>query len=268
MDMSADNLKLVELYEILLRDGTYLRRTTNYADITYTEDSNVYTAAPGMMRSDISYDSDASEAECKITMPRVSPWVDPVRLPIGYLDGAYLVARVIDRTDHSNGKVIFKGYTGSINYSYTGIEISFTSAMGKQRRTIPRRKYTRGCGHPMYGTRCKLNRNDWTVPGTIDAGSTTVQLLAADVVDDAGYFDRGIITFTTGALAGEARWVKSYAVGVFNLYDALPAAPAESDQFEALPFCGKTFDVCRDTYSNQLNYGGHQHIPTQDEAYT
>jgi hypothetical protein len=54
--------------------------------------------------------------------------------------------------------------------------------------------------------------------------------------------------------------------GVLNLWQALPYAPAQGDEFTVYPGCDKSVFACRNKFNNFLNYGGFPFIPNEETA--
>ena len=263
-DTSAAKLRLAELFLFTLRDGTILRFTTFAQDVLFG--GNTYVSAP-ITRTTHSQDSDLSTSEIKVTVPRVSPWLDPDKLLSRYLDGAELQITWVDLTNLASNRIAFLGYTGEITYTHLTVEITFKTIADFFNKKVPKRKYVESCGHTMYDSGCKLVRATYAVNGTVGGGSTTQTIYDAGLVQADGYFNLGIIEFTSGVCTGEKRWVKAFVTGEVSLFDALPSAPSASDTFSIVPHCRKAYASCRDDYGNEVNFGGFQDIPDPNEIY-
>jgi len=81
----------------------------------------------------------------------------------------------------------------------------------------------------------------------------------------AGYFDYGLITFTSGANVGLSMEIKSYVPGQFVLQLPLPYAAEAGDEYTAVAGCNKSRATCRDTFDNLINFRGEPDIPGQDK---
>ena len=106
-----------------------------------------------------------------------------------------------------------------------------------------------------------------TVQGTVAAVSdrrTFAIAYAGDAPD--GFFDVGVITWTSGANAGLKREVKLYTVSpnAVVLYLPMPADIQPGDGFTMTAGCDKAFAVCRDTFDNIRNFRGEPHVPGND----
>jgi len=263
MDTSGKILYLAELFTFTLRDGTILRYTTYGIDIVY--DGNTYIHAP-IVRTPHTQDTDLSVGETQITFPRVSPWTDPERLLSRYLDNAQVNILWLDRSLHSNKRVVFTGDTGEVSYNQVTVLATFKNLMNLFHKKVPRRKYSEGCNHRMYDTLCKLVRAVYEKTGTVESGSTKTAIIDSARVEADKYFDLGILECTSGQNNGEKRWIKNYTVGRIDIFVDLPYTPTISDTYKITPHCRKTYISCSGDYSNELNYGGFQDIPDPMEA--
>ena len=84
------------------------------------------------------------------------------------------------------------------------------------------------------------------------SGSGKVTPLGAD----SGYFDRGIITFTSGLNTGLSKEVKSYVPGQMTLVLPMPYACAVGNTYSLIAGCDKSFTTCRVKFNNVLNFRG------------
>jgi uncharacterized phage protein (TIGR02218 family) len=81
------------------------------------------------------------------------------------------------------------------------------------------------------------------------------------------YFNRGTVTFTSGALAG-CRPVEVFdwtGAGAVALWTDLAEAPAVGDTLELRQGCGKTLTDCL-AYDNVVNFRGFPHVPGSDQV--
>lgn len=83
---------------------------------------------------------------------------------------------------------------------------------------------------------------------------------------DAGYFDYGLMTFTSGLNAGLSMEVKRYITGIIELQLPMPYPVAEGDTYSLVAGCGKRFNEdCKARYNNVVNFRGEPHIPGADQ---
>lgn len=83
---------------------------------------------------------------------------------------------------------------------------------------------------------------------------------------DAGYFDDGVMTMTSGASSGFSREIKSYVPGQFSQQLPFPFGVEVGDTYSATPGCSKDlFTGCRDKFDNVVNFRGFPYLPGTDK---
>jgi len=82
---------------------------------------------------------------------------------------------------------------------------------------------------------------------------------------DSGYFDRGVITFTSGPNTGLSQEVKSYVTGQLTLILPMPYTVAVGNTYSLIAGCDKSFPTCRDRFDNVVNFRGEPYLPGLDK---
>lgn len=93
------------------------------------------------------------------------------------------------------------------------------------------------------------------------AGGGTVTPLGSS----SGYFDFGIVAWTTGENTGLTMEVKSYVSGQVTLALPMPYPIAVLDEFTIVAGCDKSFVTCRDRFDNVVNFRGEPYVPGIDK---
>jgi hypothetical protein len=84
---------------------------------------------------------------------------------------------------------------------------------------------------------------------------------------NVGYFDFGILTFTSGENKGLSMEIKSYVTGVIELQLPMPFPIAIGDTYTAIAGCGKRFSQdCKQKFNNVINFRGEPNIPGLDKV--
>jgi uncharacterized phage protein (TIGR02218 family) len=133
---------------------------------------------------------------------------------------------------------------------------------------------TPDCPYDLGSSRCGVDLPARTVTGfvtnaTDDETSLGVRRKFTDLgrTEAAGVFTDGIVTFTSGANAGQARKIKEHlGGGQFVLWDALVYPVLVGDEYSMSPGCDKRLDTCREKFDNLLNFGGFPTVPGGDAA--
>lgn len=81
----------------------------------------------------------------------------------------------------------------------------------------------------------------------------------------SGYFDGGVITFTSGLNTGLKMEVKAYSPGSLTLQLPMPYAIAVGDTYSLIAGCDKLESTCKTRFSNIVNFRGFAHLPGNDK---
>lgn len=116
-----------------------------------------------------------------------------------------------------------------------------------------------GCRNTHYDAACGLTPTN--VPGSA-TGSPTASTFHSTLTNPDHYFDKGILTFTSGANNGLSRAVQSFTSsgGIFSFAFAFPTAPAAADTFNAVRGCLLTTTDC-DAQGNLLKFRAEPFTP-------
>jgi hypothetical protein len=117
---------------------------------------------------------------------------------------------------------------------------------------LPKFLYGPACMHAVYDANCTLSKAAFTLTGTASGVPTTTTVPTASgalTAKAAGYFNLGVLVFTSGALTGVRRAVRDWSSNTFTLYLPLPSAPAAGDAISVYPGCARTKLDCGPTGS-------------------
>ena len=81
----------------------------------------------------------------------------------------------------------------------------------------------------------------------------------------SGYFDNGVITFTSGLNVGLSMEVQSYVVGQWILELPMPYALAIGDTYTMHAGCDYSFSTCKNRFNNVVNFRGEPYVPGVDK---
>lgn len=270
---------MADLYEFQLVDGTALRYCSFDAD--FLCDGNLYSASGPLIRR--------SRTRCVIGVEVDTLNLDVIPGPndlllgqswvksagAGALDGANIALyRVFLQPDLSvvGGVTLFVGQVADLQCTRTSLKITVNSAVQMLNTKLPRNLWQPGCIHTLYDADCAIDRDGPAIATetTVDHDSTATTLNGRqlDLVGlESNWYDQGYIQFTSGALVGTRRTIKSTSLpGSFHLLLPLPSMPAFGDAFKAYPGCDKTQDTCTNKFHNVRNFRGFPYIPVAETA--
>jgi uncharacterized phage protein (TIGR02218 family) len=121
-----------------------------------------------------------------------------------------------------------------------------------------------GCLNTHYDAACGLTPVN--VAGQVLAGATA-NAFGTTLTNPDHYFDKGVLTFTSGANAGLSRAVQTYAAGAVSVAFPLPFAPAAGDAFNAVRGCLLTMADCT-AQGNLIHFRGQPFTPPAVQGVT
>lgn len=198
--------------------------------------------------------------------------VDGQRLPVFATLGGFDAAQVVleraylDDLNTVRGSLVwFPGAVTDVDPSDMGAKLVVKSQLTQLSQQLPRSLYQAGCLNNLYDTNCGVNRAALTVAGTVGAVVSPTSFYSANVAAQAtGYFDLGIVKFTSGANAGIGRTAQTHVVGNLAFSRPFPFPIAPGDTFTVTPGCNKTFTTCGTKFSNTLKFRGHPFVPVPE----
>ena len=274
---SSQQYILADLYTITLIGGAVLHYAAFDADLTFS--SVTYSSSgPGFKRSNsktvIGVEVDTLDVEI---YPNASTTINGIGMLAAAVAGAFDQATLkLDRAfiTLSNGIPtvvgtlnVFMGHYADLQVFRNGIKLRVNSMVSMLNIQMPRNMYQAQCLHTLYDNDCGVVRSAYAVNSTAGAGSTASSI-ACSLSQAAGYFTRGYLVFTSGALSGVKRTVKGWAPGLASVFNPLPAAPAVGDAFTIYPGCNRIGlgGDCESKFSNLGRFRGCPYIPPPPSA--
>jgi uncharacterized phage protein (TIGR02218 family) len=271
--LAARKFVMTDLYTITLVDGvTTLRYTSADTDIKWN--GNSFKSLPlkrGSARTVIGVTVDTLDFS---VYPRGSDLVQGLGFlnaaRSGIFDGAWLQ---LERGFGSVWPAVvgtliqFYGRVSELSAGRTSADFKIKSALELLDVQMPRNVYQAVCLHTLYDSGCAALKSSFMVTGTA-SGTCTTTSFGSGRTEAAGYFDQGVLKFTSGINTGLSRTVKAYdATHKFSFALPWPAAPAVGDAFTVYPGCDKTKDTCRAKFNNLGRFKGYPYIPVPETTF-
>lgn len=136
------------------------------------------------------------------------------------------------------------------------------------------RIYAKSCDAELGDSRCRVGLDDpaFKASDTVLEAQNETQISAAGLSGfAAGWFARGRIKFSSGALAGlefaiAEHWLEG-AIAYLTLWQPADMKPEPGDAFTVSAGCNKQHDTCRMKFANLVNFQGFPFMPGSDFAY-
>lgn len=250
-----------------LVDGTTLAITDHDRDLAFDlgDGSVTYDAGTGILPSDLSLSTGFSADDIEIEGP-----IGDVVTSAAVLGGRYddAVARLfqVNWSDLTNGAVkLLRGYVVLAEVNGGRFKLTIHSEATKFAQEVGR-TISAYCDADFGDARCGYTvvPVSATVTAVTDARSFTVSFTGTYAND---YFNKGTVTFLTGALAG-IRPVEVFdwsGTGGVALWTELPEPPIIGDTLELRQGCGKTRQDCI-AFANIVNFRGFPDVPGTDQV--
>lgn len=117
-----------------------------------------------------------------------------------------------------------------------------------------------------------LSNPDYQAIGSVSSSqSDQISIVSGLDEFEAGWFRFGLLTWTSGENADLSVEVYDHddqdGEITLTFFTPLPNIPQLGDLFSITAGCAKTFSICKEKFSNALNYQGFPHMPGRDFAY-
>lgn len=265
---------MADLYTIHTSSGAVLRWADFDSDIVHPVNGFTYSSSGpvvrrGKTRVVIGVEVDTLDVSI---FPRSTDQLNGISIlaaaQAGAFDGASLT---LERCFMASGAAVgvthqFLGRFADLTISRTEMQCRVNSGTEVLATQLPRNLYQAGCIHTLYDVGCGLTRASWGIASTVASGSTRTGIICG-LAQSAGWFDRGYIQFTSGALSGLRQTVKNYVPSSVGLFASLPSAPAIGDTFTAYPGCDKAQLTCSGKFNNLPQFRGFPYIPVPETAW-
>lgn len=267
----SDEFLMADLFRIALSNGQILRHTN--ADMPVVWDGQTYEAHKliikrGATRVAVGLDVDSNTLEIAAEPDYRLEGLQWSEAALGgALDGARVVIERIffrDWVTPVGAVVIFSGRVSDVSGSRSAVKVDVKSDIELLNVSSPRNIYQAGCMRTLYDGGCKVNREKFTVNGRVTANSTTGTELACNLTQADGWFNQGVIKFTSGRNAGLSRTVKEHKGGRLSFALRLPSPPQSGDVFKIYPGCDKRQETCGKKFDNIVHFRGFPYIPAAD----
>ncbi|SLN46055.1 hypothetical protein AQS8620_01896 [Aquimixticola soesokkakensis] len=237
--------------------------TLRFGDISYRADTGMTATA---LEQSTGLSVDNSEAMGVLNATSISE----ADIFAGRLDGAEVVAWLVNWADVAQRVILYRGTIGEITRADRGFRAELrglTEALNQEQGRV----YQAPCGAILGDGACGV---DLSQPGY------SVELAVETLRDgkffefsgiegfEARWFERGRFVVLGGAAAGLFGVIKndrtSGGLRRIELWEALKAVVAQGDLVRLEAGCDKRVETCRLKFDNMLNFRGFPDIPGED----
>jgi uncharacterized phage protein (TIGR02218 family) len=262
-----DVTTLATCWKVTLRDGTVLAYTDHVSDLVIG--GLIYIAALGYNASAIQTTAGTEVDNLELLGVLDPSAVAAQDINAGRWDFAAVEIFRVNYLDLTQGTdPLRKGTLGEVRHGATQYTADLMGMAQKLTQRIGR-VYAPGCDADLGDARCKMDLAAFTngiVAFTLTAVTSNRHFADSALSPADGWFDGGLITFTSGLNQGLSREVKTYtAPGVLELQEAMPWPVAVGDTGNATVGCLKRYiEDCSAKFDNALNFRGYPTVPGLD----
>lgn len=252
-------------WRITRTDSTKLGFTDHDEDLTF--DSTTFEAATGFTASEIKQTLGLSVDDLDAAGALSSAKLDEGDLSAGLYDDAAIEVWRVNWSDTDQRVLMVSGSIGEVRRG----NLSFVAELRSLAHYLSQptgRIYQYACDADLGDTKCAVDTDLAVNKGT---GTTSVidnayhfKATGLSAFDDA-WFSGGLLTWTSGVNNGRVMEVKYHiqdgAIATIELWRSMPDTPSIGDTFTVTAGCDKTFETCKDKFSNGDNFRGCPHIP-------
>lgn len=115
-------------------------------------------------------------------------------------------------------------------------------------------------------SRCSVSLAGFTVTGSVTTATSNQVFTDSTKAQAAGYFDEGLLTWTSGPSSGLVVRVKTFTGGVFTLALPMLSPVAVGHTFSVVAGCRKRLaEDCIAKFNNVLQFNGEPHRPALND---
>ncbi len=258
-------LTLATCWKATRTDGVVMGFTDHDSDLTIN--GLTYEASSGYTRSALQVTSTLAVDNLTLDAALDSSRITDADLRAGLWDDAEILIFLVDWTNPSAGSILLKrGMIGQVQITRPVYSAELRGLTQKAQQQIIELT-SPGCRAQLGDARCRVPLS--TLSGIGEVQSTTDWRHFADASrsEATGYWNGGLLTFTSGANTGISMEVTGFTgeTGLFELYLPMGRAIAVADAYLVTPGCDRQFTTCQSKFNNAVNFRGECLLPGLDQ---
>lgn len=261
--LESEVTTLATCWKLTRRDTTELGFTSHDSDLVI--DALTYKAASGMTPSMVASTANLAVDNLEVEGLLSDDAITETDILAGLYDFAEIEIFQVNYADLTQGKMTLRrGWLGEVSLS-RGHFVAEVRGLTQRLSTTLGELFSPSCRADMGDSRCKVNLASYTSSASVTEVVSQQRILASGLSEESGYFDYGLLTFTSGDNSGLSMEVKTYATGDVTLVLPMPYTIEVGDGFSVSAGCDRTFETCVTRFNNALNFRGEPHLPGIDK---
>jgi len=266
--LQGEVLTVAYLWNLVRTDGTTYGFTSYDRPLLYS--GVTYVPGEGMLPTSISQKANFSVDNLDLTGAISSDLLTEEDLVAGKWDYAAVTIYVVNYKDLSQGHATaLVGTIGNVSVDRSTFRAEVRGLSQPLSQSIGR-IVSPMCDAVLGDSRCTVNVAALTTTGTVTSVTSDRVFTASALAGATGYYNGGLITFTSGENNGQSFEVKSFVSGgVITIYHQAFLGVAATDTFTIYPGCNKLLKLqsgaytgdCKDKFNNVINFQGYPEVP-------
>lgn len=253
---------LATCWKITRQDGAVLGFTDHQADLVVA--GVTYRSAGGGLKTAVAWSAGLAVNNLEVQALLDSAGVTEADIAAGKYDYAQIDVFLVNYADTSMGTVDLLGrQIGEVKRERGSYRAEVRGRTQFYRRTFGE-LYSPSCRAALGDARCQVDLTPFTVTGTVTAVTDDRTFSDSARTEGNGWFDFGVLTWTSGANAGRKTGVKQYLTGAFELSLPMPNPIAVNDAYSVYAGCDKLIATCIGKFNNVVNFRGEPFVPGFD----
>lgn len=251
-------------------DGVVLGFTDHDKPLFF--DGVTYQAASGFTQSELQSSLGLSVNNSDIQGALSSDVITESDISAGLYDAAKILTYRVNWQSTDQVLLMRTGHFGEVTRGSLGFQAEIRG-LAHEMQQVQGRLYQRSCDATLGDARCGVDLSSlaYTAQGAsvIGLSSASTFIVSGLSSYEDGWFDRGQAVFETGDNAGQSFLVGNHSsVTASYVQISLASTPSQAislgDTVTFIAGCSKKIGVCRDKFSNAINFRGFPHMPGND----
>lgn len=263
--LEAGTTTLCTLWKVTRTDGEVFAYTDHDQDLNV--DGQVYGSRYGYVRTAVTARSDMSVDNLDVLGILAQDEVTEFALRNGVFDYAAIEIRLANWASPGDGSILIrKGRIGEVTLKQDGTFSAELRGLTQALSQIFGQKYSPICRTDLGSPKCKVDVNALALTGTVTVVTDRKNFFGTHGAITPGYFDFGLVQFTSGENIGRQMEVKTAgdSDGSVEMFLPLNYEIAVGDAYTLYPGCDRRYETCRDRFDNLLNFRGEPFVPGPD----
>ena len=249
---------LCHCWALTLRDATRLGFTDHDRPLAF--DGLTFTPTSGLDAGALQSATGLAPDNIEVVGALSDDAITETDLERGRFDDAEADIYRVNWADPGQRILLFRGSLGET----TRGPLAFTAELRGMAHRLDQpqgRAYLRRCDAELGDARCGVTLAPIAGVVTIVAPHGTLTVTGLPSTDA---YTHGILTWTTGANAGQTAAIRTHSQNTLTLWAPPPDAVQPGDAFTVTEGCDKRFETCRTRFANAARFRGFPHMPGDD----